>query len=97
MLKKSVKKIINKWSPGKDNKFAENVPLFLGKSVININQTRKTYTMSPYSYFTQLFTDKIFEHIRIETIRYAVENGKYSFTLTEKELKTYFAINIAMT
>jgi len=87
------KKIINKWSPGKDNKFAENVPLFLGKSVININQTRNT----PYSYFTQLFNDEIFEHIRIETIRYAVENGKDSFTLTEKELKTYFAINIAMT
>ena len=61
--------------------------------MININQTRNT----PYSYFTQLFTDEMFEHIRIETIRYAVENGKDSFTLTEKELKTYFAINIAMT
>jgi len=87
------KKNINKWSPGKDNNFAENLPLFLGNSVININQTHNT----PYSYFTQIFTDDIFEHIRVETIRYAVQNGKDSFTLTKTELKTYFAINIAMT
>lgn len=52
---------------------------------------------TPYSFLSQIFTEDIFEYIRLETIRYAIECGKVSFTLTMKELKTYFAINIAMT
>ncbi|XP_050064144.1 piggyBac transposable element-derived protein 2-like [Aphis gossypii] len=74
---------------------SQNEPdeILISPTIININQTHNT----PYSYFTQLFTDDIFEHIRVETIRYAIQNGKDSFTLTITELKTYFAINIAMT
>lgn len=65
----------------------------MSNPVVNTNQEHS----KPYSYFCQIFTQDIFEHIRLETIRYAVECGKDSFTLTVKELKTFFAINIAMT
>lgn len=39
----------------------------------------------------------MFEHIRTETIQYAVKNGNVSYSMTLNELKKYFAINIAMT
>ncbi|XP_060845357.1 piggyBac transposable element-derived protein 3-like [Rhopalosiphum padi] len=52
---------------------------------------------TPYSVFIQLFTESLFEKIRTETIKYAVQNGKENFNLSIKELKVFFAINIAMT
>lgn len=38
-------------------------------------------------------------HLRLkdETIRYATQSGKENFKLTTKELKVFFALNIAMT
>lgn len=50
---KKLKKITNKWTSGKDNNLAENIPLFLGDTVININQAHNT----PYSLFCKIFTE----------------------------------------
>lgn len=82
-----------KWFPGRDNKHTNSIPTFTGNKLININVKETT----PYSVFIQLFTESLFEKIRTETIKYAVQNGKENFNLSIKELKVFFAINIAMT
>lgn len=78
---------------GKDNDFSNNVPQFSGAYQININPPDAT----PYPFFNQIFTNYIFEHIKEETIRYAIQSGKDNFKLTTQELKIFFALNIAMT
>lgn len=82
-----------KWFAGKDNNFSNNVPQYSGAYQININPPDAT----PYSFFSQIFTNNIFEHIKDETIRYAIQSGKENFKLTTNELKVFFALNIAMT
>lgn len=62
----------------------DSVPTFIGSKSINID-TRDGAT--PYSIFIQIFTDELFELIRIETIKYAIQYGKHNFTVFIKELK----------
>lgn len=90
-IKKKVRK--TKWFAGKDNNFSNNIPQYSGEYQININPPDAT----PYSFFIQIFTNNIFEHIKYETIRYAIQSGKENFKLTTNELKVFFALNIAMT
>uniref|UniRef100_A0A2H8TXQ0 PiggyBac transposable element-derived protein 2 n=1 Tax=Melanaphis sacchari TaxID=742174 RepID=A0A2H8TXQ0_9HEMI len=89
------KKIVRKtkWFAGKDNNFSNNVPQYSGEYQINIIPPDST----PYSFFSQIFTNNIFEHIKDETIRYAIQSGKENFKLTTNELKVFFALNISMT
>lgn len=89
--KKNIQKTY--WFPGRDNAFSNNLLQFTGLASVYINTTDST----PYDIFSQIFTDTIFEHIKEETVRYAIQNGKINFNLTVKELKVFFAINIAMT
>jgi len=94
-LPKNVKKNIKqtKWFSGRDNKHINSTPTFTGNKSINVNVKGAT----PYSVFIQLFTEPLFELIRTETIKYAVQHGKDNFNLSMKELKVFFGINIAMT
>jgi len=88
------KKKTTKWFSERDNQFTNSVPPFIGSELVNIDTNDGA---TPYSIFIQIFTDELFELIRVETIRYAVQCGKDNFTLSVKELKIFFAINIAMT
>lgn len=79
------------WYPEKDNELSANPPQFLGNNKINITGD------TPYQFFLQLFPEELFQLITTETIRYAVQSGKHSFTVSIDEIKQFFGINIIMT
>jgi len=79
------------WHANKDNNFTGNCPTFLGSNEIQISGE------TPYSYFNQIYTDDIFNHIVQETIRFSVDCGKDTFRTNISEMKQFFAINIVMT
>lgn len=79
------------WFSEKDNEFAGHPPSFLGEYRINIDGE------TPYSFFSKLFPDNLFKMMTEETIRYAVQSGKDSFSMTESDMKKFFGMNIIMT
>lgn len=50
------------WSAEADNLLANDTPIFSGNSKTNIHSKNKTL----YSYFIEIFTDEMFEHIRTD-------------------------------
>ncbi|XP_014486381.1 PREDICTED: piggyBac transposable element-derived protein 2-like [Dinoponera quadriceps] len=79
------------WHSNKDNEFNDNISVFSGVHEIKISGR------TPYSYFIQIFSEDIFNHIAEETIRYAVQYGKDIFNISISEMKQFFGINIVMT
>lgn len=69
------------------------VIIFLNFLVLTINLP----DAYPNSFFNQIITNNIFDHIKDEIIKYVIQNDKDNFNLTTKELKILFALNIAMT
>lgn len=84
-----------KWNAGKENSFYSNnknePPPFLGQSSVNISGE------TPFDYFTFFFTEDLMNTIVYQTNKYAIEKGKDSLKLTNKELKVFLGINLAMT
>jgi hypothetical protein len=85
------KKKTTKWFSVKNNQFTDSVPPFIGNEIVNIDTNDGA---TPYSIFIQIFTDELFELIRVETIRYAVQCEKDNFTLFIKELKIFLLLTL---
>lgn len=78
------------WYVEKDNDLTHNPPPFLSSREIKIQGE------TPLSFFMEIFPEELFQHIRTETIRYAVQSGK-DVKITTADIKRFIAVNIMMT